>query len=511
MNWAFWLEKLARKTGLPMSGPDRTSGRTITFLFANLCVLFQPRPMPCRDSEETCPTTIGRVTAVLILMAAMPAHAWGPHPAITQAAIDSLGTNDALARILGGQTQRLTNYCWMADFKRLPFKEPDQDFYADDYLLFPQATVHFDHICPEVKQTYRPYFERALQALRMESPANAARWIGSLLHFVEDTGSPPHAAEIRGGVHSKMENWVDAHRIRLGDYRPQLLGANDAEALAGFLHRMDGLIEFSKPRGKSLVTPVLIGNQGSVKPVVLECALETSRVTADLLYTLGHLARTSASGSATLSGRVVSEAAPGFGRCPARIVFQGTNISTMTDVAGAFELRHLPAGTWMVTVFRPGSDSTNATVTLESGRTNMTEFRLPQAKANLVRNGNFSLKWVRPDAPDCWTKTPLGWEGEIIPLIDGQRYELTATFKPRSDGQVLVRWTRQLPHTLPQNTVLPKIDSSPLTPTNNVLTFTGSPTMALLQVSIRSSKRPEDVCEGIRLVAVKDEAEALKK
>jgi len=28
-----------------------------------------------------------------------------------------------------------------------------------------------------------------LQALRTETPANAARWVGSLLHFVEDTGS----------------------------------------------------------------------------------------------------------------------------------------------------------------------------------------------------------------------------------------------------------------------------------------------------------------------------------
>jgi hypothetical protein len=64
-----------------------------------------------------------------------------------------------------------------------------------------------------------------------------------------------------------------------------LLGANDTEAPEGFLRRMDGLIEFSKGRGKSLVTPVLIGNQRAVQPVVLECALETSRAVADLLHT----------------------------------------------------------------------------------------------------------------------------------------------------------------------------------------------------------------------------------
>lgn len=439
-------------------------------------------------------------------LAVAPAHGWGPHPAITQAALDSLGTNDALIQSLGWQAQRLTNYCWMADFKRLPFKEPDQDFYADDYLLFPQAPAHWDHICPEVKKTYRPYFLRAVQALRTESPANAARWIGSLLHFVEDTGSPPHAAEIRGGVHSNMENWVDAEAIRLNGYRPGLLGATDTEALAGFVRRMDGLIEFSKPRGKSLITPVLIGNRTAVKPVVLESALETSRVVADLLHTLGHLSRLPPGGSASLVGTVTSKPAPGFERCPARIVFHGTNISTMTDTTGRFEFNNLPAGNWQATVLRPGSEATNVMLNLVAGRTNVVAIALPGESANLIRNGDFKLKWVRPDAPDCWTQVGTAWEGEIIPLINGQRYEISARFKTNAPAQVLLRWTRQLPHTLPQNIKLPKIDSAPLTPANSSLSFTGSVSMALLQISVRTTKRPEEVCESIHLLAVKPDA-----
>lgn len=427
------------------------------------------------------------------------AGAWGPHPTITQAALDALGTNDALLRILGAEAQRLTNTCWMADFKRLPFKEPTQHFYADDYLLFPQAPKHFDHICPEVKQTYRPYFLRALQALRMESPANAARWIGALLHFVEDTGSPPHAAEIRGGVHSNMENWVDANAIQIGGHRPLLLGTNDTHALEGLLRRMDGLIEFSKPRGRRLVTQVTIGNQRAVRPIVLECALETSRVVADLLHTLGKLTEVPFFHTAQVTGIVVSTNAPGFELCPTRITVLGTNFSTLADEHGRFVLRHLPAGEWTFNVSRPGNEATNITFRIKHGETNHFVTALATGPNNLLRNADFSRRWVRSDAPDCWTHTGSGWEGEIIPLMPGLRYELSVRFQTNAPGDVLLRWTRQLPYTLPQNTVLPKIESAPITPVNSSLVFTGSHSMALLQVTVRTRKKPEEVCEQILL------------
>ncbi len=430
--------------------------------------------------------------------------AWGPHPNITQAALDVLATNDPIVLYLGAQTQRLTNYCWLADFKRLPFREQDQDFYADDYLLFPQATIHYDHICPEVKKTYRPYFLRALQALRSESPANAARWIGSLLHFVEDTGSPPHAAEIRGQIHINMENWVKAAQIQIAGYRPRLLGTNDASALDGFLKRMDELIEFSKPRGKGLVTKVVIGHRSAVEPVVLECAQETSRVTADLLHTLGWLANFGvvSTRTAVLRGAVLSTNAPALEKVPARIVFHGTNLATLTDSAGRFELRNLPPGTNPLTIFRPGSGMTNVTIILQAGRTNFLNVRLPSAPANLVRNGDFQLKWVRPDAPDCWQRTDLGWEGEIIALETGQNYRLNVKFKPGAEADVLVRWTQQVLYTLPQNVKLPRIESRPLTPENSELLFTGSEKMALMQISVRSARPPDAVCTSITLLAM---------
>ena len=441
---------------------------------------------------------------LLLIGLGLSASAWGPHPAITQAALDTLGTNHPLVLRLGAQTARLTNYCWLPDYKRLPFREPDLDFYADDYLLFPPVTTHLDHICPEVKKTYAPYFTRALQALRTEDAANAARWVGSLLHFVEDTGSPPHAAEIRGDVHVKMENWVKAPLIHIDGYQPRLLGTNDADALAGLARRMDELIAFSKGRGQKLVTPVVIGRQSAVEPVVLECALETSRVTADVLHTLGVLAPQVAGGSSVLRGVIVSESAPLLENMPARIVVRGTNWATLTDGAGRFEWHGLPAGEFELTAFRPGSGATNFTVRLMEGRTNFVRVLLPVAPASLLRNGDFKLRWLRADAPDYWTRTDLGWEGEIVPLRKDQRYLLKVNFKPDTDAEVLVRWTRPLPHTLPAGMKLPKIDSRPLSRKNPELEFTGSDTMALMQVTVRSKAAPQEVCDGISLVAVRE-------
>src|SRR5688572_18150484 len=368
------------------------------------------------------------LVVLLVCVSVRCALSWGPHAEITQAALDALGPKDLVIRHLGEQAQRLTNYAWMGDYRRLPFEEPGELFYADDYLLFPEAIAHWDHICPEVKKTYRPYFRRALQALRTETPRNAARWIGSLLHFVEDTGSPPHAAEIRGPVHTKMETWVNAKLIQIAGYRPQLLGTNDDHALEGFLKRMDGIIEFSKERARKVRLNVEIGHRKAVEPIVLESALETSRVTADLLHTLGVIGLKPTSG--ILRGTVQSRQPIGLERFAAKVVLEGTSFSTLADLAGRFEFRNLPPGNYKIVALRPGNGIARQELEIRAG-TNL--YNLVLDGTNLLRNADFALRWKQPDAPDCWDFWQGAWNGEIIPLKLGQKYRLTAKFKPSAD------------------------------------------------------------------------------
>jgi hypothetical protein len=451
-----------------------------------------------RKSKIVNPKSLG---FALLLLSKTASLAWGPHPAITQAALDALGTNHPLKALLGEHSLRLTNYCWLADFKRLPFRDVDQDFYADDYLLFPGVPTHLDHICPEVRRSYAPYFKRALQALRTESPANAARWIGSLLHFTEDSGSPPHAAEIRGPSHLKMENWVDATQVRLSNYQPRNLGTNDDSALEGFERRMKELIEFSRPRGQRLMTPVLIGNRKAVEPVSLECALESARVASDLLHTLGHLVVAEKHSGNGFRGRIRSPAVPRFERVPAKVIIHGTSFSTLADAEGGFVFRNLPPGRYEVSALRPGSQATNWVVTIPAEGEVASDVEL--AKGSLVRNDDFSIRWIKPDGPDCWYAAPQGWEGEVIALQAGRKYRVNVDFRPGSSGEVLMRWSREVAYDLPQNVRLPRIEGKPLRREEPEMTFTASESMALLQFTIRGN-RPGDVCQRVRFMVEND-------
>jgi len=441
-------------------------------------------------------STVLRWAAVPLVAAfAFRAFAWGPHSEITQAALDALGPDDALLKYLGlVNSRRLTHYCWLGDYRRVPYDRDGEFFYADDYLLFPGMTRHLDHLVPEVKQTYAPYFRRAVQALRTEDAANAARWIGSLLHFVEDTGSPPHSAEIRGDLHSKMENWVDAKKITIAGYKPRLLGRTEDEAVAGLIVRMDGLIAFSKERGERCRPLVAAGKRAEVEPIVLESAQETARVVADVLFTLGILVPAADSGARVPSGRHIMFPSSNS-RVPTKIVLADTPYSTLTT-NGVFDLLNLPGGYYDLKAFNDTYRYTNRVHVSEVGTFrgtffvgwSMTIFGTAQ---NLVRNSDFSIRWLSKTAPDCWYRTKDGWEGELLPLKKDSNYELRLSWQTNAAADVIVRWR---PSTHPG---LPIVDSAPLKPGQTELKFTGSEKFAWAQVIIRTTNAPQTVLKSV--------------
>ncbi len=459
---------------------------------------FMPAPLPVSASLEgqACSRRFRARTGLAFFLwhvcGLLPIFAWGPHGEITQAALDALAPDDALLKHLGTNAPKLVHYCWMGDYRRTPYERQGEFFYADDYLLFPGMERHLDHLVPEVKRTYEPYFRRALQALRTETPLNAARWIGSLLHFVEDTGSPPHSAEIRGDVHGKMENWVDAKLIHLPGYRPQLLGDTEEKALTGFLRRMDGLIAYSKERGDRCRPLVLADKRAEVEPIVLESALETSRVVADLLHTLGRLVPQSADWPPTLGFRIGPVGNP---RLPIRVVLQGTKYSTVWDAQGKNLLRGLPFGKYTVTAFRDGHWRVEHEVEVtETSGIGGGDFYQAHWAPNLVRNSDFEIRWLTKDAPDCWYPTKTAWEGDLIPLKDGTRYTLRLNWQDKpGDGDVILRF-RQNTHP-----GLPVVDSAPFKPGTAEHAFTGSDKMKWAQILIRTTNAPTTLLRSVAI------------
>ncbi len=437
----------------------------------------------------------------------LPALAWHPHPDITRAAVAALDADAPILKLLGPEVPNLRESSLMPDWRRSLRRDKTAWFYSDDFLLLPGLPTHVGHMCPEVRTTYEPFFRRALQALRTESAFNACRWTGSLVHFVEDTGAPPHAAIVGGDLHGKTENFANPDKLHLTGYRPRLLGRTDDEAVAGLRQRLEGLIEFSKPRFERAKPLAVSGDRAQADPILIESAAECARVVADVLLTLGQLAaKIPADQNATLTGTVVSQAAPGLEQLPAKLMLLETKFSTLADAAGRFECRHLPPGTYTLAVLRPGSAVATAAVTLASGRATTKTIQLARdaVAGNLVRNPAFSLHWLAPDRAEGWypasTRTKPAkktWEGDLLPLAAGKQYRLQVAWQDKAAGKVGVR----LPARDPKK---PATELTPIAPGETQLDFAATAETPYAQVVIFGDGPPEKICRHLALAPAGD-------
>lgn len=450
--------------------------------------------------------------SILAVLLPGAAQAWGPHPRITVAAIEALGPESALARRLGPEFKRLPVYSWLADWRQsLVRRPPGGSFFADDYLLFPSSPVHKQHECPDVEATYRPFFRRAVQALRTESPENASRWVGSLLHFVEDSGSPPHAFHTSGQLHTRMENWVDSRRIVLEGYRPRSFGETIDHAVDGFVARMNGLIAFSRERGQRLRPLAEAGLRAEAEPIVLESAMETSRVVADLLFTLGQFSPEAAS-TVSLRGRIISDPAPGAEAFPAKVILIGTDLSTLASGDGSYEFRNLPPGVYEAAVIRAGSEPSFRTVTLSPGQTSVEEFRLARTEppGNLIRDPRFQVRWLKPQVPDGWSKSRKDgaefWQSEPLPVSAGTRYRLAVSWRPGARGEAVILWDCSPTKTFEQGVQVDHYYSVKVT--DEALSSTGATSEKVYLapagaryalVVFRGQSRPDALCKRLML------------
>jgi hypothetical protein len=393
--------------------------------------------------------------------------AWGTesHAYIVDAALSVLPLQDDVTLRLGQNTPLLRTLVQMGDWNDclvetrqqwtvtgIDYPSLNSVFYANDYLLFPESPRLHDHGLPDVSATYVPFFDRSLQALRTESPLNAARWIGALLHYVTDSGSPPHAAGIRGEAHIKMETWLDASQIDMNGYSPRLLGKSDAEARSAYVSRMQALVAYSRLRAERLQPLIDKSDRSACEPIELESATETAKVVADLLHTLFVLSEHQTE-LERLTADITAPQIPGFDALPAKLMFLGSSFSTLSETVslrpggiyhGRFIMHDLPAGSYRAAVSRPGSQTLELDrIILRPNQPLQLHWQLKaQRVPNLIQNSDFSLRWVENNFPDYWrfdTRQNVWISGNVKAII-GKTYQLAVDADAAQSQQISLQW-----------------------------------------------------------------------
>ncbi|HEX5423333.1 MAG TPA: hypothetical protein VF283_08275 [Bryobacteraceae bacterium] len=263
-----------------------------------------------------------------------------------------------------------------------------------------------------------------------------------------------------------METWVDASRLDLVGYQPKLLGQTDETAAEGLAGRMNGLIEFSKQHAKRMLPLVQANNKAAVEPIETEVAVETAKVTADVVHTLLVLtARSKGTGTASLIARVSAPPVAGMEFVPAKLMLAGTNYSTLSEplietpkeYRASFVFHNLPAGSYQAIVERTGARPlVTGRLVLHPGRTLHVNRQLqPTDPAeNLVRNPRFGIRWRGKSTPDSWhfdgpqdhwlpdtrDRVRDHWISDTIPVEGGKTYVAGYEAKPSSRTKVMLQW-----------------------------------------------------------------------
>ena len=395
--------------------------------------------------------------AIGVLLALIAVHVWGwgskPHSQIVDAALTVIPPADGLSIRLQGEALNLRNDVQMADWVNSlvqlsetwragteSFPQNEAEYFANDYLIFPEAPHQFNHSVPR-GIGHVPTILPAGGTGAANRNANQCRTMGgSLLHFVTDSGSPPHTIGLRGANHTKMENWLDASQINIAGYHPVLLGSTDTTAVQGLIDEMHALIAKDKIIALRMTPFAEANDRSQIEPLALACATNTAKVTADVVHTLMILAaQAPASNSGSIAASVSAPSAPMFELLPAKLVLLNTNYSTLSEASsivgeryqGSFVLRNLPAGVYRAAIERVGAETLlTEPFNVTKGRVSHFDWQMkPSApQDNLVQNPDFILRWVSRNAPDHWhfDSKDKCWVSDNIPVQAGKAYEFWA-------------------------------------------------------------------------------------
>jgi hypothetical protein len=124
------------------------------------------------------------------------------------------------------------------------------------------------------------YFPKIMAALEEGAFEDGIRFMGVLLHHIEDRGAFQYWPDLH-----KIGNLEDLNTMQINDYNPAILGNSVEEACANIEKKMREISRFEKERVPILRTAYKNNDQSKIEEMILEIWQETCRATADLIHT----------------------------------------------------------------------------------------------------------------------------------------------------------------------------------------------------------------------------------
>jgi len=250
------------------------------------------------------------VVVVLFTTSVLLAWSGDNHRNITRSAFDTLSKREQ--RMFGSAADSLIeHYSLNPDIHRWAVRNKIQhkiDFY-DPYVNLPllqnQKQWHkndYDNseVCFYITTKL---MHHAIQNLQDKKPLEAAKYLGTLAHFIEDNACPVHILPDKTiaqllpspdypkpmDIHRKVEG--PTFPIDISGYKPQLLGENLVEASETIYYRFKENRINARAQLVPLIQAMYAGNEKVVGKYRAAAAEPAAKLYADILHTVCTIAR----------------------------------------------------------------------------------------------------------------------------------------------------------------------------------------------------------------------------
>jgi hypothetical protein len=109
----------------------------------------------------------------------------------------------------------------------------------------------YPHGPPQSYEAVKVFFLKAVDSLKQGRLEDGSRFLGVMLHYIQDSGSFPHIQPIHRPLH--VGDW---RAIRIEGYAPCVLGRAPEEAAKALSHRVEGLTCWTEERLAPLLASV---------------------------------------------------------------------------------------------------------------------------------------------------------------------------------------------------------------------------------------------------------------